>query len=91
MIVWITLLDCIVGEVYFWLKGMDIELVGGSSDVTLLVPVGSGHSEEVGNHHIMPDVKFAVVVQQGSINVHLHYVGSFLLFAGLPAALSLFY
>lgn len=91
MIVRIAFLDCIIGEVYFWLEGMDIELVGGSSDVALLVPVGPGDSEEVGDHHVVPDVEFTVVVQQGSIDVHLHYIGPFLLFVGIPTSFSLLY
>lgn len=82
-------LDCIVGEVYFWLKGVDVELVGGSSDVALLVPVGPGDSEEVGNHHVVPDVEFTVAVQQWSVDVHLHYVGPFLLLIGVPTPFSL--
>lgn len=37
---WGILLDCIVGEMDFSFEVEDIELVGGGSDVPLLIPVG---------------------------------------------------
>ena len=70
------LLDCIVSEMDFRLKVCNVELVGWSSDVSLLVPVGSSYSVEVGDHHVMSDVEFAVVVEEGAVYVHLHDVSS---------------
>lgn len=90
MIVRITLLDSIVGKMYFWLEGVDVELVGGSSDVSLLVPIGPGDSEEVGDHHVVADIEFAVVVEQRPINIHLHYVRPLLLLLTLSTSISLF-
>jgi hypothetical protein len=71
------LLDCVVGEVDFRLEVADVELVGGGADVALLVPVGSRDSEEVGDEHVVSDVEFTVVVEHGSIDVHLYDVGAF--------------
>jgi hypothetical protein len=43
------LLDGVVGEVYFWVEGVDVEVVGRGADVALLVPVGPCDSEEIGH------------------------------------------
>ena len=82
MIFGIPFLHSVIGEVYFWLKIVDIELVGGGADVALLVPVCAGDSEEVGDHEVVPDVELAVVVEEGAVDVHLDYVGALCLLFG---------
>lgn len=76
MIVGITFLHSVVGEMYLRLEIVDIELVGGGADVALLVPVSAGDSEEVGDHEVVADVEFAVVVEEGAVDVHLDDVGA---------------
>lgn len=76
MIVWVPFLDSVIGEVYLWLKIVDIELVGGGADVALFVPVCAGDSEEVGDHQVVADVELAVVVEQRAVDVHLDDVGT---------------
>ena len=63
MIIRVTFLHSIVSEMYLWLKVVDVELIGGCADVALFVPVCACDSEEVGDHHVVADVKFAVVVE----------------------------
>lgn len=79
MIIWETFLNCVIGEMDFWLEGMNIELVGRCANISLLIPVGPGDSKEVGDHHIVANIELPVVVKQGTVDVHLNYVGAFLL------------
>lgn len=72
----VMLLDGIVGEVYFWVEGVDIEVVGRGADVALFVPVCPGDSEEIGHQHVVPDVELTLVVKQGTIDVELHDEGA---------------
>jgi hypothetical protein len=58
----VLLLDGVVGQMDLWLEVVDVEEVGGCPYVTFLVPVCSGHSIEVGDQHVVPDVEFAVEV-----------------------------
>lgn len=76
MIVRVSFLHSVVGEMYLWLKVVDVELIGGGADVALFVPVCAGDSEEVGDHHVVADVELAVVVEQRAVDVHLNYVGA---------------
>lgn len=62
----------------FWLKAIDIEFIRWCPYVAFLIPVGSGHSKKVSNKHVMPDIKFSVVVKKRSIDIHLNDKGSFL-------------
>lgn len=76
MIVRVSFLHSIIGEMYLWLKIVDIELIGRRADVALLVPVCACDSEEVGDHEVVADVEFAVVVEERAVDVHLHDVGA---------------
>lgn len=76
MIFWVSLLDCIIGKVYFRFEVGDVEFVGGCADVSLLVPVGPSNSVEIGDHHVVPNVEFTVIVEEGAVNVHLYDVSS---------------
>lgn len=67
-----VLLDCVVGEVYFPFEVEDVELVGGSADVALLVPIGLEHPVELAYHHVVPDVELALTVEEGPVDVELH-------------------
>ena len=75
VVIWKFLLDGVISEVYFWFKVVDVELVGGGSDVALFVPVGSCDAVEVGDEHVVADVELSVVVEHGSVDVHLHDIG----------------
>jgi hypothetical protein len=75
-VVGVLLLDGVVGEVHLGLEVVYVELVGGCPDIAVLVPVGPIHPKEVGDQHEVPDIELPVVVKQGSIQVHLDYVGA---------------
>jgi hypothetical protein len=81
MIFWVSLLNCIIGKVYLRLKVGDVELVGGCADVSLLIPIGASYSVEIGYHHVVPYVEFTVVVEEGTVYVHLYDVCSLALLA----------
>jgi hypothetical protein len=70
------LLNGVIGEVYFRFEVVDVEVVGRGADVALFVPIGPRHSVEVGDEQVVSDVEFAVIVEEGSVDVHLHDVGS---------------
>jgi hypothetical protein len=65
-------LNCVVGEVYLPVEVEDVELVGSSADVSLLVPVGLEDPIQLADHHVVPDVEFALAVQERPIDVQLH-------------------
>ena len=47
---------------YFWFKVVDVELVGGGSDVALFVPVVSCDAVEVGDEHVVADIELAFLI-----------------------------
>lgn len=59
---------------------MDIEVVRGSSNVTLLIPVGSSYTIKIGDQHIMSYVEFPLVIEKRPINIHLDDVAPLALF-----------
>lgn len=69
------LLHCVVSQVDFPFKVEDVELVGGSPDVTLLVPVCLEDSIELADHHIMANVKLPLLVEKRTVDVELNYKG----------------
>ena len=69
------LLNGIVGQMDFGFEVVDIKFIGCSPYIPLVIPVSSHHSVEVSDEHVVPDVEFSVVVEHGSINVLLDYVG----------------
>jgi hypothetical protein len=68
------LLNGVVGQMDLWLEVVDVEFVGSSSHVALVVPVSPHHSVEVGDEHVVPDIELSIVVEHGSIDVLLDYV-----------------
>ena len=65
----------------------DVELVGGSSDVAFLVPVGLEDSVELADHHIVADVELPLLEEEGPVDVELDDKG--LLCAVLVLSLTL--
>ena len=59
----------IVGEVDLPLEVEDIELVRSGPYVSFLVPVGLENPVQLADHHVVPDVEFASLVQEGPIDV----------------------
>jgi hypothetical protein len=53
---------------------IDIELVAGCSDVAFSKPIGLHNPMESTHHHIMPDVKFSVLVEQRPLYIFLDNV-----------------
>lgn len=66
------LLNCVISEVYFPFEIVDIELVGSSPNIPLLVPIGLEHSIYLTYHHVVPNVEFTLTVQEGTVDVELH-------------------
>lgn len=57
---------------------MNVKLVRWCTDVTLLIPVGSGDTKNICDHHVMPDIKLSVIVKQWTINIKLNNKSIFL-------------
>ena len=65
-------MHCIVGQMYKPILQMpQAELLAGSSNVTLLVPVPLDHSVYRCQQDVAPEVKFAPVVQERILEVFL--------------------
>ena len=69
-------MDSVIGQMDLRLKVVDVEGVGGSSHIALVVPICPHNSIEIRNEYIVPYIEFSVVVEQRSIDVHLHNEGS---------------
>lgn len=70
-----VLLDRIVGQVDLPLEIVDVELVGGSADVAFLEPVRLEDAVDLADHHVVPDIELPLLIQEGTIDVKLHYEG----------------
>lgn len=46
-----------------FLKNANIKLIGRGADVALRIPVSTRDAEYIGDHHIVADVEFTVVVE----------------------------
>lgn len=58
---------------YLRIEVIDVEFIGGCSNVAFLVPVCSLNPVEIRDEHVVTDVEFSVVVEEGSVNVRLDY------------------
>jgi len=85
----------IICQMYLWIEAMDIEVIRWGSDVSLFVPIASSYSIEIGDKHVMSDIELPIIVEKGSVDIHLHdvcFLGLFcllLLFAVLALLFSL--
>lgn len=79
MIVRVSLLHSIICQMYFFFESSNVKLVWRCPNIALLIPISSSYSIEIGNQHIMSNVKFPVVVKHWSIDVHLHNISLFCL------------
>lgn len=60
---------------YLRLEIVDIKLIGGRADISFCIPIRPCDPIQIRNKHVMPDIKFPVVVQHWPIDIHLHYIG----------------
>ena len=72
-VMWSLLLHSIVGQVDLSLKIVNIELVGGSANVSFLKPVCFEDSINLADHHVVPDVELPPLIEERPINIELHY------------------
>jgi hypothetical protein len=70
-IIWRILLHCVIGQVYFPFKVLNIKLISAGSDVTLFKPVAFHDPMYVSDQHVMPDVELTLLVEQRTINIQL--------------------
>jgi len=75
-IIWQILLDCIIGQVDGSIVVNQGILAGGGANVAVFVPVAFDVSVYTGYHHIVAEIEFAFVIEQGSLDVGLDYVGA---------------
>ena len=45
------------------LESVDGELIGGGTDIAVVVPICTGYTEEVCDEHEMTDIEFTVIVK----------------------------
>ena len=62
---------------YFGIEVVNVKGIGRSSDVALLIPIGSHNSVHIGDEHVMAKIEFAVLIEERSIKVHLNNICSF--------------
>lgn len=67
----IVFLDCVICQVNFWLKNVNIKLIGWCTNVSLFIPISSHDSKKVSYQHIMSYIKFSIVVKKRPIYVTL--------------------
>lgn len=70
-VIWRIFLHCVIGQVYFPFKVLNIKLISAGSNVTLLKPVAFHDPIYVSDQHVMPDVKLSLLVEQRTIDVQL--------------------
>lgn len=56
------------------LEVVNIEGIGRSADIALLIPICSSHSIEICHEHVMSDIEFALIVEKRTINILLNNV-----------------
>jgi len=75
-VVFVVLLYCVVGEVYeFVVEILHVELLGGSADVAILIPVPLLVAVAAVDADVGTNVEFAFLVEEGH-DVLLDYVGA---------------
>lgn len=67
MILWESFLNSVIREMNLWLKVVDVEFVAGSANISFAVPVSPQDAVEVGDQHVVANIEFAVVVEEGPI------------------------
>lgn len=55
---------------------MDVKLIWRCTNVTLCIPISTSNSIQISYEHIMPNIKFTIIVKHWLIYVHLNYVCS---------------
>ena len=62
-ILFIFFLDGVVCQVDLGLESVNIELIGGSADIAVIIPICTGYAEEICDEHEMTDIEFTVIVK----------------------------
>lgn len=74
LIVGVLFLNCVVCQVDFRFEVADIELVRCRPHVPFFVPPPPHHSEHVSYQHVVSDIELSAIVEQRTIDIHLHNV-----------------
>ena len=79
-IIEVLLLNSIISEMYFRIKILQIKLVRRCANVPLIIPVGTSYPMQICYEHVVPDIKFPIVVKKRPVNIHLYYISPSLRF-----------
>lgn len=76
-IIWHIFLDCVIGKMNFPLIRREIVLRRRGSNITFPIPIPFQYSIDTSYHHIMPEIKFPLVIEKWFLYVGLHNISSF--------------
>jgi hypothetical protein len=67
----------------FSFKIVNIELIRSSTNVSFIIPVSLHYPVDLGDHHIVADIKFSFFVKERTVDVELNnegFLGSIIMF-----------
>lgn len=76
-VIWHIFLDCVIGKMNFSLIRREVVLRRRGSDISFTIPIPFQYSIYTCYHHIMPEIKFSLVIEKWLLYIRLHNISSF--------------